>query len=601
MPPKIYSSPVPSLPIVESSLYSHLFASAHPNLVGPFPASAPAFLDAASGTTVTRADLKRLTLAFGYGLLNHPQTAAKRGETILIFSANSLSWPVASEASLPHLPALSQTITWTVAAGLRCTLANSAYNARELEHQYKDSGARLVLTTEEGLPIVQETLRGLGFPDDQANKKIVVLGNTLEWAGGPAAPRSTDASGLLYMDDLLKLGILSEEEKFEGNLSHETVFLCYSSGTTGKPKGVETTHRNILAVLDLVMPVFPKLTPGVSTILGVLPFYHIYGLVKLLFLPFACGVPMVVQPRFDPVQFCANIERYKITISLIVPPVLVVLARHPAVDQYDMSSLEVLFSGAAPLGAALTKAVSLFSLREPLFKHKGYGLTETSPTATIVPIQDGLRKIGSVGILLPNLQARLVADENGDIDAEEGQPGELWLRGPTVMKGYLNNKAATEDSITSDEWFKTGDIATRDDEGFYYIVDRRKELIKYKGFQVPPAELESVLLTHPEIADAAVIGIHSTKAATELPRAYVVHAKPDEIGLENQKVAFCREIETWIQKKVARHKYLRGGVVILDIIPKSAAGKILRRELRERAKQELVGQDSGEGDFSTKL
>ncbi|KAM6502495.1 AMP binding protein [Amanita muscaria] len=592
MAPKIYSSPVPSLPIVERSLYSHLFASANPNLVGPFPASAPAFLDAASGTTVTRAALKQLTLAFGYGLLNHPQTAAKRGETILIFSANSLSWPVVMYGA--------------VAAGLRCTLANSAYNARELEHQYKDSGARLVLTTEEGLPIVQETLRGLGFPDDQANKKIVVLGNTLEWAGGPAAPRSTDASGLIYMDDLLKLGILPEEEKFEGNLSYETVFLCYSSGTTGKPKGVETTHRNILAVLDLVMPVFPKLTPGVSTILGVLPFYHIYGLVKLLFLPFACGVPMVVQPRFDPVQFCANIERYNITISLIVPPVLVVLARHPAVDQYDMSSLEVLFSGAAPLGAALTKAV----LQRLLAKRggkgnlavlQGYGLTETSPTATIVPIQDGLRKIGSVGILLPNLQARLVADENGDIDAEEGQPGELWLRGPTVMKGYLNNKAATEDSITSDEWFKTGDIAMRDDEGFYYIVDRRKELIKYKGFQVPPAELESVLLTHPEIADAAVIGIHSTKAATELPRAYVVHAKPDEIGLENQKVAFCREIETWIQKKVARHKYLRGGVVILDIIPKSAAGKILRRELRERAKQELVGQDSGEGDFSTKL
>lgn len=592
MAAKIYSSPVPSLPIVESSLYSHLFASAHPNLVGAFPASAPAFIDAASGTTVTRAALKRLTLAFGYGLLNHPQTAAKRGETILIFSTNSLCWPVVMYGA--------------VAAGLRCTLANSAYNARELEHQYKDSGARLVLTTEEGLPIVQETLRGLGFPDDQANKMIIVLGNTLEWAGGPPAPRSTDASGLLYMDDLLKLGILSEEEKFEGNLSHETVFLCYSSGTTGKPKGVETTHRNILAVLDLVMPVFPKLTPGVSTILGVLPFYHIYGLVKLLFLPFACGVPMVVQPRFDPVQFCANIERYKITISLIVPPVLVVLARHPAVDQYDMSSLEVLFSGAAPLGADLTKTV----LQRLLAKRggkgnlavlQGYGLTETSPTATIVPIQDGLRKIGSVGILLPNLQARLVADENGDIDAEEGQPGELWLRGPTVMKGYLNNKAATEDSITSDEWFKTGDIATRDDEGFYYIVDRRKELIKYKGFQVPPAELESVLLTHPEIADAAVIGIHSTKAATELPRAYVVHAKPDEIGLENQKVAFCREIETWIQKKVARHKYLRGGVVVLDIIPKSAAGKILRRELRERAKQELVGQDSGEGDFNTKL
>jgi acyl-CoA synthetase (AMP-forming)/AMP-acid ligase II len=209
--------------------------------------------------------------------------------------------------------------------------------------------------------------------------------------------------------------------------------------------------------------------------------------------------------------------------------------------------------------------------------------------------------MGSIGILLPNLEARLVTDENGEVDAEEGQPGELWLRGPSVMKGYLNNKAATEAAITPDGWFKTGDIATRDAEGFYYIVDRRKELIKYKGFQVPPAELESVLLTHPDIADAAVIGVNSATQATELPRAYVVHAKPNAISLEQNKSAFCRNIERWIQEKVAKHKYLRGGVIVVDIIPKSAAGKILRRELRERAKQELAGRDPAERYIDAKL
>ncbi|KAK2463157.1 hypothetical protein APHAL10511_004812 [Amanita phalloides] len=591
MAPRIYKSPVPSVPVVQRSLYTHLFASADPNLVGQFPGSTPAFVDAPSGTTLTRADLKRLTLAFGHGIRNHPQTAAERGDTILIYSDNSLSWPVV--------------VLGSVAAGLKCTLANSAYNARELAHQYTDSSARLILTSEQGLAIAQETLRTLGFTDDQADRKIVVLGSSLNWAGASDASRSAEAAGLLYMEDLLQLGTLIEEEKFDGRLAHDTALLCYSSGTTGKPKGVETTHQNITCLVDIVTPVFPPLTFGKSRILGILPFYHIYGAVKLLLFPFICGIPVVIQPRFDPVQFCANVERYRITISFVVPPVLVLLARHPAVDKYDMSTLEVLFSGAAPLGPTLSHAVlqRLLSKRsgnQSLHVMQGYGLTETSPTTHIVPIEYGMRKMGSVGILLPNLEARIVIDGDGkgDLDAEEGQPGELWLRGPTIMKAYLGNKAATDDVITPDRWFKTGDIAIRDADGFYFIVDRRKELIKYKGFQVPPAELECVLLTHPDIADAAAIGVYSEKEATELPRAYVVHAEPGAVQSEHRRVAFAREVENWIQKQVARHKYLRGGVVVVDAIPKSASGKILRRELRERAKRE---QDPADGQFKAKL
>ncbi|KAF8622704.1 hypothetical protein AX15_006795 [Amanita polypyramis BW_CC] len=375
------------------------------------------------------------------------------------------------------------------------------------------------------------------------------------------------------MEDLLKLGTLTEEEKFDGRLAHETVYICYSSGTMGKPKGVETTHQNLTTVLDIVFPVFPPVTYGKSKILGILPFYHIYGAVKLLHFPFSCGTPVIIQPRFDPIQFCANVERYRITICLAVPPVLVVLARHPVIDKYDLSSLEVLFSGAAPLGAALTKAVLERLLAKRNGKNnisvmQGYGLTETSPTTHMVPIQDATRKVGSVGVLLPNLEARIVVDGegNGDIDAEEGQPGELWVRGPSIMKSYLGNKAATNDAFTPDRWFKTGDVAKRDPEGFYYIVDRRKELIKYKGFQVPPAELESILLAHPDIADVAVIGIYSAKEATELPRAYVVHATPDAIKSEDRKITFCREVEDWIRRKVARHKYLRGGMCCFTVM-----------------------------------
>ncbi|KAF8633434.1 hypothetical protein AX17_004604 [Amanita inopinata Kibby_2008] len=594
MTPKIYSSPAPSVPVVERSLYTHLFVSSEPNLVGGFPGSIPAFIDAASGTTLTRAALKQLTFTFAHGIRNHPQANAKRGDTILIYSPNSLNWPVVLFGS--------------VAAGLRCTLANSAYNARELEHQYTDSGATLILTSEDGLGTVRETLKNLGLGREEADRRIIVLGNSLDWAGGPAAPHMPEAAGLLRMEDLLKLGTLTEEEKFEGRLAQETVYLCYSSGTTGKPKGVETTHQNITSVLDIVRPLFPPISSGNSRFLGILPFYHIYGAVKLLHFPLSCGVPVVIQTRFDPVEFCANIERYKITISMIVPPVLVVIARHPAVDKYDMSSLEALFSGAAPLGAALTEAVSKRLLAKRGGKGnvtvlQGYGLTETSPTTHMIPFHEAVRKVGSIGVLLPNLEARLVVDGDGtgEIDAEEGQVGELWLRGPTIMKGYLSNKAATEDSITPDGWFKTGDIATRDAEGFYYIVDRRKELIKYKGFQVPPAELESVLLSHPDVADAAVIGVYSTREATELPRAYVVHARPESIKLEAQEALFCNQVQSWMQQKVARHKFLRGGVVVIDVIPKSAAGKILRRELRDRVKQELAGQDPADGYIQTKL
>lgn len=590
MPQKIYTSPASSVHIPDQSIFTHLFGSNDPTLVGPFPASHPAFIDASTGTTITRGQLKDLALQFGFGLRSI--FGSKRGDTILVYSPNSIAWPVV--------------VFGAVAAGLRCTLANSAYNARELAFQYTDSGAKILFTSEEGLPVVRQTFKELGLSKEEADERIVVLPQSLKWAGGPDVPRHPDATGLRELSDLLGKGALPVEERFDGKDTHETVYLCYSSGTTGKPKGVETTHKNIIAVLSIVKALFPPF--GMTDkMLAILPFYHIYGAVKLVQFPFICGTAVVVMPRFDPVQFCANIEKYRINVALVVPPVLVVMARHPAVDEYDLSTVRCLFSGAAPLGGALTKSVKerLEAKRTngiPLYVLQGYGLTETSPTTHLQP-ESGAHKSGSIGVLLPNLETRLVVDGEGDgeIDAEEGQPGELWIRGPNVMKGYLNRPDATKDAITHDKWFKTGDVAVRDKEGHYYIVDRRKELIKYKGFQVPPAELESVLLSHPDVADAAVIGVESAKEATELPRAYIVHARPEELKNEAQKIAFAQGVKRWIQGKVARHKFLRGGVVVVDVVPKSAAGKILRRELRDRAKQELAGRDPGDEDVKAKL
>jgi len=306
----------------------------------------------------------------------------------------------------------------------------------------------------------------------------------------------------------------------------------------------------------------------------------------LLLYPLFCGFPVAILPKFDPDLFCQAIERYRVTAGFIVPPILLVLVHHPATNKYDLRSLKLLTSGAAPLSAGVVDLVvkKLKSVGATVAVNQGYGLTETSPATHLLPEKDCRRKIGSIGILLPNLEARLVAnDENNIADAAQGEPGELWVRGPTVMKGYLNNPTATASSITTDGWFKTGDIATRDEEGYYKIVDRKKELIKYKGFQVPPAELESVLLQHPEIVDAAVIGVDDPARATELPRAYIVH----KAGTTGARKSFPKDVQLWVEARVAKHKFLRGGVVIIDAIPKSAAGKILRRELRERAKSEF--------------
>uniref|UniRef100_A0A0W0EX21 Putative AMP binding protein n=1 Tax=Moniliophthora roreri TaxID=221103 RepID=A0A0W0EX21_MONRR len=468
MSPRIYKSSAPSVVIKSHSIFTHLLSSTGGDYVGRHPGNTVAYIDAATGATLSRAQLKSLAFKFGHGLTT---VGAKRGDTILMYSPNSLAWPVV--------------ILGAIAAGIRCTFANSAYTGSELAHQYHDSNAFLLMTTPDCITVVRDMFKALQIPQAEGDKRIIVISDSLAWAGGPRSAPRREAAGLLGMEELLTRGTLTTEAKFDGKDAQETAFLCYSSGTTGKPKGVETTHQNVTSLIDIVERSFPSMKYGEDKVLAILPFYHIYGFVKCLLFPLSVGVPAIIQQRFEPVQFCANIENYKITVSLIVPPVLVVLARHPVVDKHDLSSIKVLFSGAAPLSAGLTKQVKdriTARWKNNVAIVQGYGLTETSPTTHLLPVVDDVRKMGSVGILLSSLEARLVADDEGDkvIDAEEGQPGELWIRGPTVMKGYLNNSTATNNSITPDRWFKTGDVAIRDNEGYYFIVDRRKELIKYK-------------------------------------------------------------------------------------------------------------------------
>ena len=292
------------------------------------------------------------------------------------------------------------------------------------------------------------------------------------------------------------------------------------------------------------------------------------------------GWTLTVMSKFDIERFCANIERYRITFAYVVPPVVLLLGKHPVVEKYDLSSLRMMNSGAAPLTRELVDSVYQ-RIKVPI--KQGYGLSETSPTTHTQPWQTWHASVGSVGTMLPNQTAKYMSPEEKEVAV--GETGELWIRGPNVFKGYHNNPEGTWNALTPDGFFKTGDVGYQDQDGNFFITDRVKELIKYKGFQVPPAELEGLLLSHEAINDVAVIGIYDKEQATELPRAYIA-VKP---GVERTERT-AQEIQTWLQSKVANHKRLRGGVRFVDEIPKSASGKILRRVLKEKAAEEGQAQ-----------
>ena len=291
------------------------------------------------------------------------------------------------------------------------------------------------------------------------------------------------------------------------------------------------------------------------------------------------GLTAIVMAQFDLEKFCATVQEQKVTFAYVAPPVVLLLGKHPIVDKYDLSSLRMLSSGAAPLTQELVNTVYQ-RLKIPI--KQGYGLSETSPTTHMQPWELWDTTIGAVGALLPNQTAKFMSSEGNEVPA--GEDGELWIKGPNVFKGYHNNPKDTQNVLSPDGFFKTGDVGYQDKDGNFYITDRVKELIKYKGFQVAPAELEGLLLGHPKVRDVAVVGYYDKSQATELPRAYIVPMSGVKAPPE-----LTREIVDWLHAKIASHKRLRGGVRYFGEIPKTASGKILRRVLKERAKEEIEG------------
>jgi acyl-CoA synthetase (AMP-forming)/AMP-acid ligase II len=463
------------------------------------------------------------------------QRGLQKGDVLAIYSPNLPEYTIAFHAV-------------SLAGGIVTTI-NPLYTADELAHQLQDANARYLVT----ISLFLENA-----------KKAAAKSNIEEIFTFDPVEGVTPFMALAQSDGQLAPVAINPQE--------DLVVLPYSSGTTGLPKGVMLTHHNIVANMAQCegIPGF-DLVGSDDTVLGLLPFFHIYGMVVIMNMSLAQGATVVTMPRFEPELFLSLIEKHRVTRINLVPPVLLLMAKHPLVDKYDLSSLKEVTSGAAPLGEDLAEAVVR---RVECNVLQGYGLTETSPVTHVNFNAPGKIKRASVGAGIPNTECMVMGVMSGEA-AGYNQNGEIWIRGPQVMKGYLNRPEATAATIDADGWLHTGDIGFVDDDGDFYIVDRLKELIKYKGFQVAPAELEGLLLSHPAIADAAVIPSPDEEAG-EVPKAFIV---------PNTELT-AEEIMAWVAGQVAPHKKIRR-VEFVEQIPKSLSGKILRRVLVDQERQKM--------------
>ena len=525
----MFSSPFPDVVIPDQSIYQYLFGG------------------------LTEADLDRTAVVDGVSgaETTYRQLVAQIDAVAGAVSALGLGPHGIAAMLCPNIPAFAAVFHGLLRAGAAITTVNSLYTADELTLQLQDAGATWLFTVSALLPGAEEAAGRAGIPAD----RLVVLDGA---AGHPS------------LKDLLTAGAPAPSVTFDP-ATHVAV-LPYSSGTTGRPKGVKLSHRNLVANVEQSRGLLN--VRHQDRLLALLPFFHIYGLTVLLNIALRERACLVTMPRFELAEFLRMIQDHKCTYLFIAPPVAVALTKHPLVAQYDLSSVHTTLSGAAPLdgqlGAALADRLQCRVLQ-------GYGMTEMSPVSHLIPADATDVPVSSVGFTVPNMDCRLVDPATGEdieIPAEgTSAPGHLLCRGPNVMLGYLNRPEETADTLDADGFLHTGDIATVRADGVVTIVDRLKELIKYKGYQIAPAELEALLLTHPGIADAAVIGTPDADGQ-EVPLAFVVR-QPGEPGQALDEAA----VIDFVAAKVAPFKKVRR-VEFIEAVPKSSSGKILRRLLR---------------------
>ena len=529
----VLASPFPDVEIPDLPVPAFVLAA------GRDRPDAPALIDGLKGDVITHGQLAGYVDRLAASL---HERGLRKGDVVAVFCPNTIWYPVVFHG--------------IAAAGCVMSPINSLYTPEEIAFQLRDSGAKVIITISLFLDRVQAAVEKT--PVDE----IIVMDG---------------AEGHASLVDLLSSQAPSVQVDVDP--ANDLVTLPYSSGTTGLPKGVMLTHRNLVANVSQCRPLIAL--GEEERIIAVLPFFHIYGLTVLMNQGLQWGGTVVTLPRFDLEDFLRTIQDHKITRAFVAPPILLALAKHPLVDQYDLSSLTSILSGAAPLDADLALAAQT-RLRKGadtgVTVAQGYGMTELSPVSHTTPDDEnlpaGVTEVpkGSVGFAIPNTECRLIDSETG-ADAAPGERGELWVRGPQVMKGYLNNAQATAETLDDEGWLHTGDVAVVDEHGCYTVVDRVKELIKYKGYQVAPAELEAVLIGNPGIADAAVIGVKDDATGEELPKAFIVRAPGSSISEQ--------DVMDYAASRLAPHKKIRA-VEFIDAVPKSAAGKILRKDLKNR-------------------
>ncbi len=437
----------------------------------------------------------------------------------------------------PNCPEYAVVFHAILMAGGVATTLNPLYREREVEHQLNDAGAVALFHSRLHAPLI-EAVRG-ELPTIRHFFTIEDVWQVADKVTGDPFPVAIDPH-------------------------HDLAALPYSSGTTGLPKGVKLSHYNLTSNVRQNLAI--GLTDGYSVLLDFLPFFHIYGLSVLMNVGLAIGATQVVMPRFDPEQMMHLIEKHRVTNLFVAPPALLAMANLADPSRFDTSSLTFILCGAAPTPPEVAQRVSGTYNCTVL---QGYGLTETSPSTNVNPIRR--IKHASVGPPMPDTEEKVVDLETGR-ELRRGEVGELLVRGPQVMRGYWRQPEATAETMTEDGWLRTGDIASLDEEGYAYIHDRKKEMIKYKGYQVAPAELEAVLLEHPQVRDVAVIP-KPDAVGGEIPKAFVVLVASD--------TASADELMAFVAERVAPYKKVRQ-LEFVEAIPKSLSGKILRRELIEK-------------------
>ncbi|CAD6249854.1 unnamed protein product [Miscanthus lutarioriparius] len=514
-------------------------------------ADAPCLIAAATGRTYTYAETRllcRKAAASLHGL------GVGQGDRVMILLQNSVEFVL--------------TFFGASFLGAVTTAANPFCTPLEIHKQFRASGAKLIVTQSayvdklrhEAFPRIG-TASDVGGEDDNA---LTVL--TIDDA-------ADTPEGCLAFWELVTPA--DDAALPEVSISpDDPVALPFSSGTTGLPKGVVLTHggqvSNVAQQVDGANPNLYMREGDVA--LCVLPLFHIFSLNSVLLCALRAGAAVMLMPKFEMGAMLEGIQRWRVTVAAVVPPLVLALAKNPALEKYDLSSIRIVLSGAAPLGKELVDALRA-RVPQAVFG-QGYGMTEAGPVLSMCPAfakEPTPAKPGSCGTVVRNAELKVVDPDTG-LSLGRNLPGEICIRGPQIMKGYLNDPEATARTIDVDGWLHTGDIGYVDGDDEVFIVDRVKELIKFKGFQVPPAELEALLIAHPSIADAAVVP-QKDDAAGEVPVAFVVRAADSDIAED--------AIKEFISKQVVFYKRLHK-VYFTTAIPKSASGKILRRELRAK-------------------